>query len=143
MRDSSEILKQLFDRDIVTDGEGWIKLVSSWEEIVGTDLSAHIRVKDLQNGTLLLDCDHPGWAQIFYMKKSAVMGKLNKYKSRHFPQMVINNFRVICENKSINNQLVDNGRIIEEYHERVEHDGNDEIPKEFTDLLSKLRKLGN
>lgn len=142
MRESSEILKQLFDKDIIAEGEGWIKLVSLWETIVGTDLFAHIKIKDLQKGTLILECDHPGWAQIFYMKKKAILSKLIKNGKKHYPNLKINTFRVICMNRNINNELKQNGDLIESFQQKVVKDEIEPPNEDFHKLLDRIEKLG-
>ena len=139
MRDSADIIRQYFDRDIVQEGEEWIKLISSWEKMIGTDLAAHIRVKDLKGTTLILESDHPGWAQIFYMKKSANMNKMRK----QFPRVAVKSFRVLCDNRSINRELVENARIIEEYNKEPIGENSSEPDSEFSDLLKNLRNLGD
>ena len=138
MRESADIIRQYFDRDIVQEGEEWIKLISSWEKIIGTDLAAHIKVKDLKGATLILESDHPGWAQIFYMKKSAIMRKMKK----QFPRVAVKSFRVLCGNKSINRELVENAHIIEEYNKETISENSSEPDREFSDLLKNLRNLG-
>ncbi|MDC7218848.1 MAG: DUF721 domain-containing protein [Spirochaetales bacterium] len=139
MRESADIISQFFERDVVQEGEEWIKLISSWERIVGTDLSAHIKIKDLKGGTLLLSCDHPGWAQIFYMKKGAIMKKMR----RQFPGVTIKSFRVLCDNKNINRELVENARAIEELRKEPEEEKPAELDDEFAGLLKNLRNLGD
>ena len=139
MRNSADIIKQFFDRDVVQEGEDWIQLISSWEKLVGSDLAAHISIKDLKGSVLILNCDHPGWAQIFYMKKSAVMNKMRK----KFPRMEIKSFRVLCERRNINRELVENARVIEEYRKEPEQEKTAEPDKEFSDLLQNLRNLGD
>ncbi len=138
MRESADIISQFFDRDVVQEGEDWIKLISSWERIVGTDLAAHIKIKDLKGTTLILNSDHPGWAQIFFMKKRAIMNKMIK----QFPRATIRSFRVLCDNKSINRELMENARVIEEYKNEPEKENSVKPDNEFSDLLKNLRNLG-
>jgi hypothetical protein len=139
MKESADIINQFFDRDVVQEGEDWIRLISSWEKIVGTDLASHLKVKDLKGSTLLLKCDHPGWAQIFYMKKSAIMRKMQ----RQFPQVSIKSFRVMCDNRNINQELLENARVIEEYRSEKKEENLPELDKDFEDLLKNLRNLGD
>lgn len=139
MRDSAEIIKQFFDRETISEGEGWVKFISSWNKLVGQDLAAHIRVKDLTNGILFLNCDHPGWAQIFYLKKSAILKKLNK----QFPQLSVNSFRVYCDNKNISKDIVEKAKIIEQVQKPRQVTKKTEIDPEFSSVLENLRNLGN
>ena len=139
MRDSADIIKQFFDRDIAQEGEDWIRLISSWERIIGTDLAAHITIKDMKGSVLILNCDHPGWAQIFYMKKTAIMNKIRK----QFTKSTIKSFRVICDNQNINRELVENARIIEEYKKEPVREETVIPDREFSELLENLRNLGD
>ncbi|MBN2625183.1 MAG: DUF721 domain-containing protein [Spirochaetales bacterium] len=139
MRDATDIIKQFFDREIIAEGEEWIGFISSWEKMVGTDLAAHLTVKDIKNGVLLLNCDHPGWAQIFYIKKTALLRKIKK----QFPRMDIRSFRVFCGKENINRELLKNARLIEEYREESDREDLPAQDEEFSSLLQNLRNLGD
>ncbi len=139
MRDSAHIIRQFFDREIVAEGEDWINFISSWETIIGLDLASHITVRDLKRGVLLLNCDHPGWAQIFYMKKSAILRKIRK----QFPRTEVRSFRVFCGEENINRELVDNARVIEEFRREPAGEENPVRDEEFSSLLENLRNLGD
>jgi hypothetical protein len=139
MREATDIIKQFFDREIVAEGEEWIDFISSWEKIVGTDLAAHLSVKDIKNGVLLLNCDHPGWAQVFYTKKTALLRKIKK----QFPRMEIKSFRVFCGEENINRELMKNARLFEEYREAPVREDLPVRDEEFSSLLQNLRNLGD
>jgi len=89
MKTASDVLSALFDENFVKKAHGYSRLFDSWTDITAKNgiaaASAHSYVKDLNNGIILVEMDHPGWKQILQTKQSKL---LNDFRIR-FPDMNI------------------------------------------------------
>jgi predicted nucleic acid-binding Zn ribbon protein len=47
-----------------------------WEEVAGTDLSAHLRPMRLHNSALVVGADHPAWATRARMESAEMLARL-------------------------------------------------------------------
>lgn len=67
----------------------------TWNEVVGTNIAAHSKVIDVDRGAVIIEVDHPGWAQQIQLKKRTILDRLKK----GFPDLEIKNLviRVECE----------------------------------------------
>lgn len=74
----------------ISGGEDYIAFFKSWHNIVGTDIAAHTRVTDIQNGALKVEVDHPGWMQKLQMKKEQVLRKV----ATQYPQLEVRTLHV-------------------------------------------------
>jgi len=95
MKTVGDVLSALFDEEFVKKAQGYSKLFDSWTEITAkngiADASAYSRIKDLNNGILLIEMDHPGWKQILQTKRSSL---LNDFRA-NFPEMNITGISLI------------------------------------------------
>ncbi|NLZ77187.1 MAG: DUF721 domain-containing protein [Spirochaetales bacterium] len=48
-------------------------LSASWEEIVGPEISPHVKVVDIRHGSLVLRADHPSWANLVLLQKKRIV----------------------------------------------------------------------
>lgn len=89
MKTAGNILAALFDNKFEETAQGYSKLFNSWKDITeknGIAAAAdHSRIKELNNGILLIEMDHPGWKQILQTKQAKL---LNDFRYR-FPKMEI------------------------------------------------------
>jgi len=89
MKTAGDILSTLFDERFIKKAQGYSKLFESWKDISeknGIAAAAdHCRIKDLNNGILFIETDHPGWKQILQAKQGKL---LNDFRIR-FPDQNI------------------------------------------------------
>ncbi len=90
MERAGDILRSLLSEGTLKEGQKYISLYTSWDEIVGEPLSHHSKAVDVQRGSLAVQVDHPGWFQMFRFKEKEV---LRKVKSR-FPELKIESIKV-------------------------------------------------
>lgn len=95
MKEVSEILGKFFDSAFLNEGQEYLSFQSKWSSIIGLDLAAHIKIYDLKEGILICETDHPGWAQMFLLRKKSILKKLKK----SFPQLKIQQIRMKYEDK--------------------------------------------
>ncbi|MFP4364114.1 MAG: DUF721 domain-containing protein [Spirochaetia bacterium] len=87
---ADRVLQGLLRNINTQHSQKYVSLFRSWENIVGQDLSAHSKLEELENGVCIVGVDHPGWVQMFLMRKAAILKKLQKA----YPQLEIKNIRV-------------------------------------------------
>jgi len=89
MKTAGDVLSALFGNEFVQTANKHSKLFDSWTDITAKNgiaaAAAHSRIKNLNNGILLIEMDHPGWKQILQTKQSKL---LNDFRIR-FPDMNI------------------------------------------------------
>ena len=89
MKTAGDVLSKLFDEGFVKKAHYYSKLFDSWQDITEkngiTAASAHSCVKELKNGILYIEMDHPAWKQLLQTKQSKL---LNDFRIR-FPNMGI------------------------------------------------------
>jgi len=89
MKTAGDVLSKLFDESFIKKAHSYSKLFDSWSDITEKNgipaASSHSRVKDLKNGILLIEMDHPAWKQLLQTKQSKL---LNDFRIR-FPDMGI------------------------------------------------------
>jgi len=104
MKTAGDVLSALFDESFVKKAHGHSKLFDSWTDITAKNgiaaASAHSRVKDLNNGILLVEMDHPGWKQILQTKQSKL---LNDFRIR-FPDMNITGISLMLGKSDLGGQ---------------------------------------
>ncbi len=74
---------------------GYSSVFKSWGNIAGEDMISHSSVKDLKNGILLVEADHPGWIQLLQMRKKKILKNVQK----NYPELDIIDMRFILKNK--------------------------------------------
>jgi len=98
MKTAGDILSNLFDDRFIKKACGYSKFFDSWTDITAKNGIAsaadHSRIKDLDNGLLLIEMDHPGWKQILQTKQSKL---LNDFRKR-FPELDITGISLILGN---------------------------------------------
>jgi len=73
VRKVGDILKDyLRERGWLT-GNPYARLFSGWTQVAGASLAAHIRLRDVRDGIMIVEADHPGWMQMARMRKEALI----------------------------------------------------------------------
>jgi predicted nucleic acid-binding Zn ribbon protein len=50
----------------------------NWNSLVGKPFCEHTRPVEIIEGVLFIEADHPGWLQMFSLKKDSILGLLEK-----------------------------------------------------------------
>ncbi len=72
---------------------GYSSVFKSWSKIAGEDMVSHSSVKDLTNGILLIEADHPGWIQLLQMRKKKILKNIHTF----YPELDVINIRFILK----------------------------------------------
>ncbi len=75
---AGEVLSRLLDKGMISEGKRWWELFRRWRNIVGEKAAAHSQVVDVQNGRVIIEADHPGWAQILQTKSKTIIDAVNR-----------------------------------------------------------------
>lgn len=75
---AGEVLNSLFEKYIPSVAGEYMTLTSGWNQIAGNELSFHVIPKDIVNGILVLEADHPGWIQKFRMEEKRIFKRIKK-----------------------------------------------------------------
>ena len=78
-----ELLQERFGAEFVQNAHSTARLFSAWGELVAevwqsrledtNAVCAHSQITELENGTLLVQADHPGWIQILKTKQAQIL----------------------------------------------------------------------
>ncbi len=71
--------------------KGNSSVFKSWCKIAGEDMISHSAVKDISNGILVVEADHPGWIQLLQMRKKKILKNVKNY----YPELDIIDVRFI------------------------------------------------
>ncbi len=87
---AGDALSKLFDRLIPTEAQEYNRLNTGWKQIVGEEASFHVIPKDIVNGILILESDHPGWTQRIRMMESQIYKTIrSRYPELKISRIVI------------------------------------------------------
>ncbi len=75
---------------------GYSSVFKSWGKIAGEDMISHSCVKDLNNGILVVEADHPGWIQLLQMRKKKILKNIKQ----HYPELDIIDVRFNLKNSN-------------------------------------------
>ena len=93
MKKAGDILGD-FMRDLHINMEnGYSSVYKSWGNIAGEDMISHSTVKDLNNGILLVEADHPGWIQLLQLRKKKILKNVQK----NYPELDVIDIRFILK----------------------------------------------
>jgi len=133
LKEISELLGNLFDKNFIQEGSEYLKFTGSWEDIVGPDIYSHVKIDDLIDKNLIVKADHPGWAQVFLLKKKAILGKVQK----KFPQLEIKNIQIRYKDGVVQ-QKNDKKRVVKEIKTEEKPENTEDLG--FFDLLEKFKE---
>ncbi len=72
MRKIGDILKDYLRERGWLNENPYTPLFAGWSQVAG-DLAAHTRLRDVRDGIMLVEADHPGWLQMARMRKEALL----------------------------------------------------------------------
>ena len=94
MKKAGDILGDFMRNLHLNMENGYSSVFKSWSSIAGEDMSSHSAIKDLTNGILLVEADHPGWIQLLQMRKKKILKNVQK----NYPELDIVDIRFILKN---------------------------------------------
>jgi predicted nucleic acid-binding Zn ribbon protein len=56
----------------------YVALFQDWHQVAGTALAAHTRLRDVREGVMIVEADHPGWLQMAGMHKAELLSAARK-----------------------------------------------------------------
>lgn len=90
MKRAADILRSIMnDQEARRAGE-WSSFFKGWEAVAGNDIAAHSAVRDVKQGTVIIEVDHPGWLQMLQMRKVQILSKMQQ----RYPALEIKDMRV-------------------------------------------------
>ncbi len=79
MEKAEEIISLLFDRNVQKESQSYVNINRKWSDILqDSRLADHCRLEDIENGSIKVSFDHPGWIQVFKMNQTAILRRLNQ-----------------------------------------------------------------
>lgn len=133
MKEVSEILGKFFDSAFLSEGQEYLSFQSKWNEIIGIDLAAHIKIYDLRDGVLICETDHPGWAQMFLLRKKSILKKVQK----NFPQLNVRSVRMKYHDKWVEIEKPEKEEI-KSIHQKTKEELK--VDEDFFELLDKFKE---
>ena len=94
-RMAADVVNKFFSgisTDKMQEANGFFR---SWNEVVGDNIAPHSKVIDVDRGAVIVEVDHPGWAQQLQLRKKQIILQL----SRSFPALQIKNLIIRVESE--------------------------------------------
>lgn len=85
MKKAGDILQHYFSDEQLKTASRYHSLFRSWEEVCGARFVGHSRVRELEQGNLIVEVDHPGWIQMIQLQERRILKKLGNL----FPELEI------------------------------------------------------
>ena len=73
---AGDVLKTIFGRIAPPGMRSYAQLYASWGEIVGSETAFHVQPRDIREGTLILESDHPGWSQKLQLTQRKILREI-------------------------------------------------------------------
>lgn len=89
MKKAGDILNSILGQQEAAIAKNWSTFFRGWQSVAGDDLAAHSVVRDVKQGSVLVEVDHPGWLQMFQLKKSQIL----KTIKNQYPELDIRDIR--------------------------------------------------
>jgi len=83
IKDVSTLLAAFFDEEQRRKGGQYSAFFGSWKQIAGERLAAHSKVRDIENGILIVEAEHPGWVQLLQFRQAQMLESAR----RLFPEL--------------------------------------------------------
>ena len=106
------------------EGTKWVSFFNFWKKLLGERLATHSHIRDVRNGALIIEADHPGWIQMLQLKQSEILDEIKK----KFPDVPIT---------SIHIRLSERKFWAEESVDRKKEDAEKNVSGEDTDVASE------
>lgn len=94
MKKAGDILGDYMRNFHINMENRYSSVFKSWANIAGEDMLSHSSVKDINNGILIVEADHPGWIQLLQMRKKKILKNVRK----NYPELDIVDIRFILKN---------------------------------------------
>ncbi len=78
IRKIGDVLRQYLEEKGWTMQDPGSAVFLRWSEIAGEELAAHSQPVEIEEGTLIVDADHPGWAQMLSLRKTEILRSIKK-----------------------------------------------------------------
>lgn len=90
VRKIDDLLQQFLDRIGQSDGAPYVGLFRGWRQIVGDRIADHAEPVDIRGTALIVEADHPGWAQMVLMSQARILRQLK----RRYPELGITGMHI-------------------------------------------------
>ena len=90
MRKAADILGTILGEQEARLAGEWSTFFKGWRALAGDDIAAHSRVRDVKQGVVIVEVDHPGWLQMLQMKK----GKILECMKKRYPELEIRDIHI-------------------------------------------------
>ena len=94
---AGDVIKALFDKISPKELHRYSDFHGGWEDIAGKEIAFHVVPKDIVNGALILEADHPGWSQKIHMSQEGILREIRT----RYPELEIRKLRVRIGEKHI------------------------------------------
>ena len=73
---AGDVLKTIFASIAPSGIHSYTELYASWGEIAGSEMAFHLQPRDIRDGTLILESDHPGWSQKLLLTERKILREI-------------------------------------------------------------------
>ncbi len=138
-RSAAELVARFVETIGATDNAGLIPFFSNWADLAGTDIAAHSSPIDIRHGSLIVQVDHPGWAQRLAIKRNEIIAAIR----RNHPGVNVRNIHTYVSDEApeagprtpVGGQTKRPGLAGAEDHRRA-------LPGDDNEFSSSLERLG-
>ncbi len=101
IKSASQVLETFFSGLLGSKANEYTTLDKGWQKVLktiprdGEKMASHSEIKEIKNGCLYIQTDHPGWVQLFQLHKKKIMYTLRK----EFPSIQIKDFFFLIKEK--------------------------------------------
>ncbi|MGL1893720.1 MAG: DUF721 domain-containing protein [Spirochaetaceae bacterium] len=132
MKKAGDLVNIYFNEVQKKEGEQYNSFHNSWNEITGDKIGNNSEIKDIVDGNLIIQIDHPGWKQLILLKEKYILKKINK----KFPELSVKKIKFYFKNSNkINDKTKDILKNTDINRDKVEIDNAN-----FSELLKKMSK---
>lgn len=71
MKKAGDLVREIIDK--CSQGVRYLGIFKGWDDLVGQDLASHTKVKDIEQGYVLVEVDHPGWMYRLQLKERRIL----------------------------------------------------------------------
>lgn len=130
MKNAGDLINALFSDLQIDQGESYINFNSSWKKIAGEKIGNNSKIKDIVDGNLIIEIDHPGWKQLIQLKEKYIIKKI-KYD---FPELNVKKIKYYFKNRE--KAVDESGMVVNKDKKTVK-----DIEIDNSDFLSLLTKM--
>jgi predicted nucleic acid-binding Zn ribbon protein len=130
MKEFGDLLKKYISSVQLEKAEEYNNFYESWKSIAGDKIGNNTKIKDVEDGYLIIEIDHTGWKQLIKMNEKSIISRIN----RQYPALEVKKLKFFHVNKV---QIMEENKIIES----IKENNLEKIENtEFLDLLKKMKK---